>query len=63
MLLQASIFAIALVSGFAAYRLAGSRRARTRPGPALVRTATLLAWFWLALSALLFAWAAARMLG
>lgn len=63
MLLQAAVFLLALTSGFAVYRLGRARRSGERPAAALVRAATLLAYAWLALSALLFAWAAARMLG
>ncbi|MEA3041664.1 MAG: hypothetical protein QOC65_1153 [Sphingomonadales bacterium] len=63
MLLPLAFFLLGAVSGFAAYRLAGARR-RDRPrSAALIRTATLLAYAWFALSALLFAWAAWRIAG
>lgn len=63
MLLPLTFFLLGTVSGFAAYRL-GSARRRGRPrSPALVRIATLLAYSWFALSALLFAWAAWRIAG
>lgn len=62
MLLQATIFLLAVLSGFTAYRLGKARRTGDPAAPALVRIGTLLAYAWLALSALLFAWAAARLL-
>jgi uncharacterized membrane protein (UPF0136 family) len=62
MLLEAAIFLLALLSGATAYRLGRSRKRGEPAPPALVRVGTLLAYAWLALSALLFAWAAARML-
>jgi hypothetical protein len=62
MLLPAAIFLLASLSGFTAYRL-GRLRSTGEPAPAmLVRAGTLLAYAWLALSALLFAWALARLL-
>jgi hypothetical protein len=61
-LLPAAIFLLAVLSGFAAYRLGTMRRTGEAASPNLVRTGTLLAYAWLALSALLFAWAAARLL-
>jgi hypothetical protein len=63
MLLQLSVFLLALLSGVAAYRLGRSRRLGEAQGPRLRRLATALSWFWLTLSALLFAWAAARLMG
>jgi hypothetical protein len=63
LLLPGVFFLLGAVSGFAAYRLASERR-RGRPrSPALARIATLLAYAWFALSALLAAWAAWRMSG
>jgi hypothetical protein len=62
MLLPAAIFLLALLSGFTAYRLGRSRRTGERSAPALIRAGTLLAYAWLALSALLFAWALTRLL-
>lgn len=62
MLLPAAIFLLATLSGFTAYRLGRARRTGEPAPPALVRTGTLLAYAWLALSALLFAWALARLL-
>lgn len=61
MLLSLAVFVIAFVWGVAAYRLGRSRRFGTCASPALVRMGTVLAYAWLALSALLFAWAAWRM--
>ncbi|HEY0014572.1 MAG TPA: hypothetical protein VGB79_17150 [Allosphingosinicella sp.] len=61
-MLEATVFLLAVLSGVTAYRLGRSRTTGEPPHPALVRTGTLLAYAWLALSALLFAWAAARML-
>lgn len=58
--LTAAIFLVALLSGFAFYHLRRASRRGDRAGPMLQRAGTVLAWFWLALSALLFAWAAAR---
>jgi hypothetical protein len=62
MLLTAAIVLLSAVSGFTVYRLGRGRRNGARSNPALVRAGTLLAYCWLALSALLFAWAAARLL-
>ena len=62
MLLQIAIFLLALLSGFIAFRLGRARKAGDAPPPVLLRAGTLLAYAWLALSALLFAWAAARLL-
>lgn len=62
MLLPLVFFLLGAVSGFAAYRLSSARR-RGRPQSAgLVRIATVLAYTWFALSALLFAWAAWQLL-
>jgi hypothetical protein len=61
-MLEPTIFLLALLSGVTAYRLGRSRRTGEAAHPALVRAGILLAYAWLALSALLFAWAAARML-
>ena len=61
-MLELTIFLLAILSGAIAYRLGRSRKTGEPAHPALVRTGTLLAYAWLALSALLFAWAAARML-
>lgn len=63
MVLQAVVFLLALVSGAAAYRLGRSRRLGEVQSPRLRRLAAALTWFWLTLSALLFAWAAARLAG
>jgi hypothetical protein len=63
MLLQAVVFIVALASGAAAYRLGRDRRLGKAQSPRLRRLATALTWFWLTLSALLFAWAAARLSG
>jgi hypothetical protein len=60
--LAVAVFLLAFLSGVTAYRLGRSRRTGEAAHPALVRTGTLLAYAWLALSALLFAWAAVRML-
>lgn len=60
MILAAIIFAMALVSGFLAVRL-GRRRGGAEPiSPGLARLAFILAYAWLMLSALLFAWATYR---
>ena len=59
--LTIAVFLIAFVSGVAAYRLGRSRSFGRGASPGLVRLATVLAYAWLALSALLFAWAAWRM--
>jgi hypothetical protein len=61
-MLELTVFLLAMLSGVTAYRLGRSRRAGVPPHPALVRAGTLLAYAWLAFSALLFAWAAARIL-
>jgi hypothetical protein len=61
-MLEATVFLLAVLSGVTAYRLGRSRRTGEPAHPALIRTGTLLAYAWLALSALLFAWAAARLL-
>lgn len=60
MLLPFVFFLLGTVSGFAAYRLASARRRGEPQNAALVRIATLLAYAWCALAALLFAWAAWR---
>lgn len=57
LLLPGIFFLLGAVSGFAAYRLASLRKKGRPPRPAFVRIATVLAYAWLALSALLFAWA------
>jgi hypothetical protein len=57
-LLPFIFFLLGAVSGFIAYRLSSDRRKGRRQGAALVRIATMLAYAWFALSALLFAWAA-----
>lgn len=62
MLLSATVFLLALLSGATAYRLGRARRSGITAHPALIRVGTLLAYAWLALSALLFAWAAVRIL-
>jgi hypothetical protein len=62
MLLELAVFLLALLSGITAYRLGRGRRTGEAAHPALVRTGTMLAYAWLALSALLFAWAAARII-
>ena len=63
MLLPIVFFLLGALSGFTAYRLASDRRRGRVRSAALVRIATLLAYAWLALSALLFAWAAWRVAG
>jgi hypothetical protein len=63
MLVPLVFFMLGALSGFAAYRLGSARRRGGIPAPALVRVATLLAYAWFALSALLFAWAAWRLAG
>jgi hypothetical protein len=62
MVLEGAVFLIAFLSGAAAYRLGRSRRMAAPQNPGLRSLAIVLTWFWLALSALLFAWAAARLL-
>ena len=61
MVLPLVFFLLGGLSGFAAYRLASARKRGRTADPRLVRAATLLAYMWLALSALLFAWAASNM--
>lgn len=63
MLLPFVFFLLGAVSGFAAYRLASARRRGRPQSPALVRIATVLAYAWFALSALLLAWAIWRLAG
>jgi hypothetical protein len=63
MLLPLLFFLLGAVSGFAAYRLASARRRGRPQSAALVRIATVLAYAWFALSALLFVWAASRVAG
>ena len=58
MLLTAVFFLLGALSGFTLYRLASARKRGAARSPLLVRFATVLAFAWLALSALLFAWAA-----
>jgi hypothetical protein len=58
MLLPLVFCLLGAVSGFAAYRLSSARRRGRPQSPVLVRIATVLAYTWFALSALLFAWAA-----
>ena len=62
MLLPLAFFLLGAVSSFTAYRLASNRRRARADDPRLVRVATLLAYMWLALSALLFGWALSRAL-
>lgn len=61
MILPLLVFAMAAVSGFLAYRLGRARNGGPASNPGLARLAFLLAYAWLVLSALLFAWAAYRM--
>jgi hypothetical protein len=61
MILPLIFFAMAAVSGFAAYRLGRSRRGGPPVSPGLARLAAILAYAWLMLSALLFAWATYRL--
>jgi hypothetical protein len=61
-MLEATVFVLAVLSGVTAHRLGRSRKTGEPAHPGLVRAGTLLAYAWLALSALLFAWAAARLL-
>jgi hypothetical protein len=61
-LLPGIFFLLGAVSGFAAYRLASARRKGRPQSAALARIATVLAYTWFALSALLFAWAATTLL-
>lgn len=61
MTLPLIVFAMAAVSGFLAFRLGRARRGGPPVNPGLARLAVLLACAWLALSALLFAWATYRM--
>jgi len=61
-MLELTVFLLAILSGVTAYRLGRSRKTGDPAHPGLVRVGTLLAYAWLALSALLFAWAAARVL-
>ena len=61
-MLELTVFLLAVLSGVTAYRLGRSRKTGEPAHPWLVRAGTLLAYAWLALSALLFAWAAARLL-
>jgi len=62
MLLPAAVFLLAILSGATSYRLGRCRRTGEPASAALVRAGTLLAYAWLALSALLFSWAAVRLL-
>lgn len=59
MLLPLTFFLLGAVSSFTAYRLELSRRRGRPQDPRLVRIATLLAYTWFALSALLLGWALA----
>jgi hypothetical protein len=61
-MLEATVFLLAVLSGVTAYRLGRSRKTGAPAHPGLVRAGTLLAYAWLALSALLFGWAAVRLL-
>ncbi len=63
MFLPLAFFLLGALSGFAAYRLSSDRRKGRPQDAALARIATLLAYAWLALAALLAAWAAWRMTG
>ncbi|HEX8217356.1 MAG TPA: hypothetical protein VF577_07815 [Allosphingosinicella sp.] len=63
LLLPVIFFLLGAVSGFAAYRLSSARRKGRSQDARLARIATMLAYGWLALSALLAAWAAWRMTG
>ena len=58
MVLPLLFFLLGAASGFAAFRLASARRRGRPQSTALVRLATILAFTWFALSAMLFAWAA-----
>jgi hypothetical protein len=61
MILAAVMFVMAAISGFAAVRLGRSRRGGPAVSPGLARLAFILAYAWLMLSALLFAWATYRL--
>lgn len=63
LLLTGIFFLLGAVSGFAAYRLSSARRKGRSQDARLGRIATVLAYGWLALSALIAAWAAWRMTG
>ena len=63
MLLPLVFFLLGAVSGFTAYRLASARKRGRPQSPVLVRIATILAYAWFALSALLFVWAAVQLTG
>ena len=60
MILAAIVFVMALVSGFLAVRLGRRRDGGDPVSPGLARLAFILAYAWLVLSALLFAWATYR---
>ena len=60
-LLPSVFFLLGTLSGFTAYHLRSARRRGRVESATLVRIATLLAYGWLTLSVLLFAWAAARL--
>ena len=62
MLLPFVFFLLGALSGFTAYRLSIAKKKGRPQSPALVRIATLLAYAWFALSALLFGWALWRLL-
>lgn|GEM_PF-3286445 len=63
LLLPGLFFLLGALSGFAAYRLASARRKGRPQSAGLTRIATVLAYAWFALSALLAAWAAWRLTG
>jgi predicted permease len=60
MLLPLLFFLLGAASGFALFRLASARRLGRPQSAGLMRLATVLAFTWFVLSALLFAWAAWR---
>jgi hypothetical protein len=61
MILAGIVFVMAAISGFAAVRLGQARRGGAPASPGLARLAFILAYAWLTLSALLFAWATYRL--
>jgi hypothetical protein len=61
MILAGIVFVMAAISGFAAIRLGQARRGGAPASPGRARLAFMLAYAWLMLSALLFAWAAYRL--
>lgn len=62
LLLPGIFFVLGAFSGFAAYRLASLRKKGRPQNAILERIATVLAYAWLALSALLLAWAATTLI-